>query len=119
MITRAEVEKAYQESGLTGLIIDGPFEKFINLIAAAAYKHALGAPEIDAAVKRAYERAITETAGAFVKEAIDRIECMAETGMRLPLNMECVAQVFGGKLHWAAAAPVLADGTKLYAFRKP
>jgi len=33
--------------------------------------------------------------------------------------MECVAQVFGGKIHWVSAPPVLQDGTKLYAFRKP
>ena len=76
-------------------------------------------PEIDAAIKRAYERAVAETAGAMVKEATDRMEHMVETGTRLPLNMECVAQVFGGKLHWISAAPILADGAKLYAFRKP
>jgi hypothetical protein len=81
MITRADIEKAYQESGLTGLVIDGPIEKFINMIAVAAYKHAVEtAPEIGAAIRRAYERAVTETASAIAKEATDRIEHMVRTG---------------------------------------
>ncbi len=77
MITRAEVEKAYKESGLTGLIIDGPFEKFINLIAAAAYKHAHAELEAElnryARLNRYESRKRAEAAEKRVKELEDAI----------------------------------------------
>jgi|SRR5882762_10660766 len=59
----------------------------------------------------------TMLSGQFFAYDSERMDQYARLARGEP--MECVAQVFGGKIHWVSAAPVLADGTKLYAFRKP